>query len=128
MDELDRAVYELMGEFGTLVTYISHTEGEYDTSTGTSPTIETNYTVEGIVMDLTLASNGLSTKYGTLVEAGDKELFIRPPKTVAGLDALTVSPASDFVVVAGTKYKIVTFKEVNPTGDAAILFTLYIRR
>lgn len=127
LDDLDQAVFEIMGEFGTLVTYLKQT-GTYNILTDEIPEAFSEYIVEGLLMDLTLSSNGLSLKYGTLIQAGDKELYIRPPKTPEGLDVLVISPAADFVLAAGVKYNIVTFKEVNPTGDAALLYTLYLRR
>lgn len=128
MDDLDLAVFEIMGEFGTLVTYLRQTAEVYDPATDHIEESYDEYIVEGILMDLTLSSNGLSLKYGTLIESGDKELYMRPPKTESGLDQLVISPSADYIFAAGIKYNIVTFKEVNPTGDAALLYTLYLRR
>jgi hypothetical protein len=79
--------------------------------------------VEAILMDLTLQSNGLSTKYQTLVEAGDKEAFVRPNKVTP----FTIAPA-DRLLIGGVEYKVVTMKEVNPTTTDAILYSLYLRR
>lgn len=129
LDDFDLAVFEIMGEFGTMVTYLRQAqESEYDPATDLIVDEYDEIICEGLLVDLTLNSNGLSLKYGTLVEAGDKELYMRPPKTSSGLDAIVVRPSADFVRAAGVKWKIVTFKEVNPTGDAAILYTLYLRR
>jgi hypothetical protein len=127
MDDLDRAVFELMGEFGTIAKYVQTSTGEYDPSTGTTGEVEIEHTIEAILMDLTLSSNGLSLKYGTQIEAGDKELLVHPPRTQSGEAAFAPNP-SDYVIVNGTRYRVITFKEVNPTGEAAILYSLYIRR
>jgi hypothetical protein len=85
--------------------------------------------VEAILMDLTLSSNGLSTRFGTLVIHGDKQLLVRPPhKADPDSPMLTINTATDRVVVNGIEYKLVTFKEINPTGADPILYDLYIRR
>lgn len=109
--------------------YVKQTTGDYDTATGASPTSTTQVPVQAIVMDLTLSSNGLGLRPGTLIEAGDKQLFIRPPERTDPMAApLQIDMATDRVIVNGTKYKVVTFKEVNPMGSEVVLIELYIRR
>lgn len=129
MRDFDAAVLEFIQESGFTATYVKQTQGEYDPATGTVGTTVVEIPVQVILMDLTLQSNGLSTKYGTLVEAGDKELFMRPPhKTDPAQPILDIHPASDTVKVGTTVYKIVTMKELNPTTSDPILYMLYLRR
>jgi len=130
MTDFDTVVMEMMQEFPMEAIYIKQSEGSYNPATGTvSPSTTLETPVQALLFDLTLQSNGFSVKFGTLIEAGDKNLLVRPPnKTDPLAPALVVNPATDRVVVAGVTYKIVTFKEVNPTGTDPVLFDLYIRR
>lgn len=122
-DDLDLAVLEFMQEDGFIATYIKRDIGEYDPAQGAPSATVTEIPVEAIMMDLTLQSNGASVKFGTQIEAGDKELYIRPIEELP-----TISPSSDTVKIGTTEYRIVTFKEVNPSASNPILFNLYIRR
>lgn len=128
MTDFDQTVIEFMADMGSTVTINQVIEGAYDPATGLVGTSTIAITTKAILMDLTLQSNGLSTKYGTLVEAGDKELYMQPPHKLNGGPVIQISPASDKVTVAGIAYKIVTLKEINPTGADPILYTLYLRR
>lgn len=129
VDDFDYAVLEFMQDFGTTMQYTKIVAGEYDVETGVVSSTEEVTDVEGIILDLTLQSNGYSTKYGTMVQAGDKEIFVRPPKKAdSSADNLVVDPATDFIVVGDVEWKVVTFKEVNPVGDDnPILFSFYVR-
>lgn len=129
MDEFDYTVMEFMKEYGFFGTYVKTAVGDYDPSTGEPSTVVTEIPVEVILMDLTLQSNGFSTKYGTLVQAGDKDLWMRPPqKTDPDAEPITIDPASDVVKLNGVTYKIVTAKETSIGGQAPLLYNFYIRR
>lgn len=124
-EDFHRTVLELMDEFGGTGTFVKVKEGTYDPNTGTTSAVTVEATVQLIVMDLTLQSNGYSVKYGTLIQAGDKEIYIRPTEQ---MKLLGIDPASDSVKVGNVTYKIVSFKEVNPTGTDPIVYSLYVRR
>lgn len=125
-DDFHRTVIELMDEFGTSAgTFIKVKPGTYDPNTGMVTTVTVEVPVQLILTDLTLQSNGYSVKYGTLIQAGDKEIYVRPTDQ---LKLLGIDPATDSVRVAGVTYKIVTFKEANPTGTDPIVYSLYARR
>lgn len=134
MRDFDSTVLEFMREYPLVVEYKKYTS-VYNPSTGgvDAATVVTTE-VNALLLDLTLNSNGLSTRFGTMVVAGDKQLFIQPPQKASSNfgnptpEELTVDPATDRVVVNGQEYKIVTFKEINPTGTNPILYDLYIRR
>lgn len=128
MEDFDFTVEELMKEFGFVATYVKQEVGEYDPSIGESTVTTTEIPVEAILLDLTLQSNGLSVKYGTLIQAGDKELYIRPPEKVDDVDSLVIDPSSDVIKVGNITYKIVSVKELNTTGSNPILYSLYVRR
>lgn len=129
LDDFHQVVLDFMLDYGTTATYIQEVLGVYDPATGTASGTSVQTEVQAILQDLTLSSNGLSLRFGTLVVAGDKQLLVRPPeRTVPDADPLVINPASDRVTVGGHTYKVVTFKEVNPTGDEVVLIDLYLRR
>lgn len=129
MEDFDLAVLEFMNEMGFTAQYVQTANGEYDPATGTVTPVVTQTPVQAILMDLTLSSNGLSTRFGTLVEQGDKQLLVRPPhKATEGATPMDINSASDKVLVHGVEYKVVTFKEINPTGADPLVYDLYIRR
>lgn len=125
--DFDNVVLQMMDDFGATQTYVMSSQEEYDTETGTVSSVTTSVPVRMILMDLTLQSNGLSLKYGTEILTGDKEAYVQPPVKNSG-PALVITPGSDKLVVSGTTYTVVTFKEVNPTGTDPVLYTLYLRR
>lgn len=127
--DLDMAVAEFMHESGFIATYIKREEGAYDPSLSETASIVTEIPVHAILMDLTLQSNGLTNKPNSLLQAGDKELYIVPPSKADPTEpALVVNASSDKVKVGNVVYDIVTHKELNTTGQNPILFVLYIRR
>ena len=126
--DFDEALAEFFEEFGFEATYLKN-GNSYNSTTLKSTQTVTEITVEAILLDLTLQSNGLSTKFGTLVLAGDKELYIRPPnKTDSSADPLAINPSTDKIRVNGVDYKIITMKEINTTSSEPLVFDLYIRR
>lgn len=129
MKDLDLALLEFIKESGTSAILLKQSEGAYDPALGEVSTTVVEIPVQAILMDLTLQSNGLSVKYGTQVETGDKELYMRPPhKTNTALAPVEINPNSDKIKVGTTVYKIVTLKELNPSASDVILYTLYLRR
>lgn len=111
------------------VTYQQQTTGAYSPSTGTAATTVVDIAARGILLDLTLSGNGLTTKYGTSIVAGDKELYMQPiEKTNLSSLALSPDPSEDRVVVAGITYKVVNMKEINPSGTNPIAYFLHVRR
>lgn len=128
MNDFDEAILEFMEESGTTATYIKRT-GTYDPAQGQYVGTEKKIPVQVLILDLTLQSNGLVTKFGTNILAGDKELFVRPPhKTAPGTAPLVIDPANDSIRVGNVEYKIASMKEVNPTGNDTIVFNLHVRR
>jgi hypothetical protein len=127
--DFDGAIGEFFDDFGFEATLLKINSVTHNTTTRGSTPVVVEIPVEAILMDLTLQSNGLSVKFGTLVQAGDKELYVRPPNKVDPvLLPLTITPQKDRVRVNGVEYSVVTMKEVNTTGSEALLYDLYIRR
>lgn len=128
MGDFDQVVMEFFVDYGFTVTYLQASTASYNPATGENTVAVTEIPVEAIQLDLPLTRNGAATATGTLIQDGDKQLFIRPPnKTDANASALSVNPASDRVRIGATEWRIVTHKETNPTGSNQILIELYIR-
>lgn len=101
----------------------------FDATTGENffPTIE--IPCKGILLDLTMQSNGYSTKYGTLIGDGDKELLMLPPeKNDPYAVPLIVNTATDFVRIGSITYNIAMVKSADPTGSAPLLYSFHIKR
>jgi hypothetical protein len=128
-EDFDHTVLHFMNEWGSDFQYIRSVDGEYNPATGSTSSTEKKFLVRGIMMDMTLQSNGLGTRYGTQILAGDKQFFMQPPnKATDGAPALVVNPTTDRIKLGNVLYSIVTFKEVNPTGADPIVFELVLRR
>jgi hypothetical protein len=116
----------MMKEFGAEALYVKSTPGEYNPATGSVDSGTKNIPVKGILLDFTLQSNGLTTKYGTQILAGDKQFFMQPPTKAGGLP-LTIDPVNDRVRIGPSAYRVVTMRELNPTGTSPILYELVLR-
>jgi len=93
-------------------------EGTYDTDQGAvSAPAPTDSTLKGVLFDF---RSGLTTVRGTLIEAGDKELYLEAKPGV-------VPSQRDQVVVGADTYKVVSVGEINPAGTA-ILYTIHLRK
>ncbi len=112
--------------YGTLSQY---SQGSYDPTTSTYSTVEVKTTCQVLIQDLTRNSNGLSSIYGKLILAGDKDCYLLPPnKANCRSRAITFDTTNDRITIAGVVYKIEDMKEANPTGANAILYQLMLRR
>ena len=128
MEEFDALVAEFMDAFGGQATLTTKSTGTYNVETGDYAYSTVNTQVEAILLDLILRSNGLATVSGTLVEQGDKRIFVRPVNKQYPLQLMpNISPTSDTITMAGKTWKIINVKSVNPSGTNAILFELIVK-
>jgi hypothetical protein len=123
LPDLEEAAIELVTEFGGAGTYTSFTNGTYNTSTAKGSDTLVTQPVTAVLLDLTLQSNGMSLKYGTTIIAGDKEAYMLPPANL-----VKITPGRDYLTFGGVRYTVVTFKEINPTGNLPYVYFLYLRR
>lgn len=101
----------------------------YNLATSENEETQVDTTVKVILLDIDRTSNGFSTKFGTLVNAGDKEVWILPPQKADPLATpLVPNPAADRITIAGITYKIVVIKEANPTGSNVLVYNAMLRR
>lgn len=127
IDDLSRVVMEFMADDPLTVTYQKNTTS-YSDATGASTITTVSIPCQAIFLEHQLRTSGDSTKDSTLIRQGDKLLFMRPPeKTDAFRLPLVIDPAADRIIVAGATYKIVTFKQTNPSAANCILYEIYLR-
>lgn len=125
--DFDRVVMEFMADDPLTVTYQSNTESYSDT-TGTNTLTTANISCQAIFLDLPKVTNGDGTKDTTLIRQGDKLLFLRPPeKSETYRPPLNINPSLDRILIGSASYKIVTFKQTNPSNADCILYELYLR-
>lgn len=125
----------MMDDFGLSAVLITqHDIGEYNVATGIKPVLVGEIAIRGIMMDLTLQSNGLGTRNKTLIQEGDKIFYVKPTQHLLPIlmpdGVLAVDSTDDRVIVGGATYKVVTTKTVDPTASRTqpLLFELYLRR
>lgn len=128
-------VNDMMDEFGSTGILLTQLDaGEYDPATGTANVITGEIPIRCIFMDLTLQSNGSGTRDRTLIQDGDKVLYVSPSAALIPAlmpnGVLEVDSSDDKVVVGGYTYSVVTSKVIDPTasGTNPIMFELYLRR
>lgn len=108
--------------------YIKYT-ATFNPATGENAQTPTEIPVQAILLDLTLLSNGLTTRYGTEIVAGDKQLYILPPeKFDSTASPLVIDTSTDMVRVGSVTYKVFHMKEINPSAASPLVYDLHIRR
>ena len=80
--DFDRMILEFMRDDPMTCHYQKSSAGTYDPSTGELAVTLVEVPCSGILLDMTSNSNGLSSKFGTEILAGDKELYLLPPEKV----------------------------------------------
>jgi hypothetical protein len=130
MDKFHKVVAKEMSRYGFDVNItVNRGDGVYDPVTSTYTESTTTLICRGILFDYTLQSNGTSTHKSTLIQAGDKHLFLQPPMQVDPNTLITsLSPEKDNITIGTDTYSIVTFKEVNPSVSNSCLWEVYIRK
>jgi hypothetical protein len=127
-DAFDLDLLRFIREYGTDATY-TKVSNNYNPSVGSTEEDSTTYQVKVIVSDLTLSSNGYSVKYGTLIQAGDKEILMQPYKKTNPLEEnFIIDPATDSITVGGVVYGIVAMKVTDPSQSDPLLYSFYVRR
>lgn len=127
--DFDRMILDFMNDDPLFATYHQYGEPVYDTTTGENTVPETSTTVQCIVLDFDRTTNGLSSKFGTEILAGDKEMYMLPTnKANPSAPLIIPNPTSDRITVGAVKYKIVIMKEANPQVSAPLLYNFMLRR
>lgn len=117
--KLANTALKLLTKRGQNVTLRTTTVGAYDPAAGTSATTATDTTRKGAIFDYNLVTYGNDLINNTLIQAGDKRLY---------LDANGVAPKlNDQVIIGGVTWQIKNIKDVNPAGTP-VIYDCTIRR
>lgn len=126
----DDVVANMMQEYGTTAHIVVTTAEEYSPDTSENETKEVEYRVRAMFFDYIDKMAGKGTERNSLIQSGDKQVYIQPPhKTSAGIPLPHIDTNKDRLKVNGTTYKIVTIKQYNPSMSRAgcVLYEAYIR-
>lgn len=126
--DFDAAIMEFMLDDPMTATYLQYIE-EYDYATSENILVEIATPVSGILLDFDRTSNGLSSKFGEMVLAGDKDFYMLPTQKRDPLSSPIVpNTTSDKIIIAGITYKVHVSKSADPTGVAPLLYNFMLRR
>lgn len=126
----DNLVNDMMDSFGTVAYVVVATKEGYDVETSENVVTEVPYKVRAMFFDYVDKAAGVGTERNSLVQTGDKQVFIQPPhKTITGVPLPHIMPNRDKLRVADKIYKIVTIKEFNTsmTRQGCVLYEAYVR-
>lgn len=107
----------LLAKHGRNITLRRTSAGTYDPATGTASSTTSDQTLKGALFDF---GKGVTTVRGTLVEAGDKELYVEARTGV-------VPATRDTVIVGADTYSVVSVGEINPAGTP-VVYSAHLRR
>lgn len=113
-DRLSATALRLLAKFGQLVIRQEVSVGAYDPATSSATQTTTETTRIGVLLDY---PPGTLYGAGTLVEQGDKQLFL----DAAGPVALT-----DIFLIAGQAYTVASVSELSPAG-VVVLYELRVQ-
>lgn len=130
IDAFDEVVANMMQDFGTTAYVVVVTQEEYDPDTSENIVLTTNYKVKAMFFDYIDKTSGARTEKNSLIQTGDKQVFIQPPhKMDAGVPLPHLQAGKDHLKIGTKIYSIVAVKEyntqLNKTGS--ILFELFVR-
>lgn len=128
-DDFLRSILDFMADDPLTVYYTKYTAGVYDPATSEYTTIAVETPCQGLALDLTRNSNGLSSVYGKLILAGDKDLYLLPPNKLDPMASpLVIDTTSDRIRIGSVLYKVEDMKECNPDMTNPILYQFMLRR
>lgn len=128
--QFDRTVANMMRSFGTSAQLRIAISEAYDPETSENIVEYHDYPVNAMFFDYLKKNEGLGTDGKTLIQSGDKQVFVQPPqKTETGIPLPVASPNKWFLVLGEKTYKVITLKQHNPsmTNSGCILYELYVR-
>jgi hypothetical protein len=126
----DESVADMMASFGTTAYIVVATSEQYDPETSQNVVSTTDYRVNAMFFDYLDKKQGLGTSGTSLIQSGDKQVFVQPPhKTETGLPLPHLLPNRDKLKLGDKVYKIITLKQYNPsmTDAGCVLYELFVR-
>lgn len=123
IDPVARTVMNLMRTRGGAATIvIPDGEPTYNPETSTVIATETYYPVRVLVFDYIQKTQGATVQGSTLIQTGDKQMFVQPTDDLPEPKARTSR-----VVFKGVNYDVITVKALDPSGTNVLLYELFIR-
>lgn len=123
IDPLVQTVTNMMSRFGGPATLTRENgEATYDPVTSTLTKSNTIYTLRVIAFDYIQKGSGVGNYFGTMVQTGDKQLYIKPASDIPAPEV------DDIITFEGAKWKVVAVKAHNPSGANAFLHEVYMRQ
>lgn len=123
LDPFIRVVMNMMQRYGATGSLLVAGPGTYNPATlKTEPQI-VSHPVKMITMEFIQMSSGVKNKAGSMIKEGDKQVFMQPDETIP-----VPRPEIDKITYKGVQHSIVSFKELNPSGNKAVLYELYVRQ
>lgn len=126
----DRVVADMMRKFGTRAQIVVALEEEYDVDTSENIVRYQDYPVNALFFDYIDKTNGLGSKGNTLIQTGDKQVYVQPPnKMETGVPLPHLKPNRDTLKLGEQVYKIIALKQINPsmTNSGCVLYEMYVR-
>ena len=126
---LHSVVANMVNWYGCEVTIVIQNAGVYDPETQEYVASETSYQMKAIFLDKTLQSNGLTTMKESLIQTGDQQIYLQPlEQTNPDLATPKMSPLTTRIIApTGKAYRLVTYKQINPTFSDLVLIDCYVR-
>jgi len=125
-DDFTRMINDFFDDDPQTATYHQYSQGSYNPATSEYSTTQVDTPVRVITLDLTRNSNGLSSKYGTDILKGDKDVYMKT--FYLGEIVVDVNTTSDKITISGVLYKVCNSKVLDPTGASPMLFNFLVRR
>lgn len=115
---------ELQVEFGGPVTVRRVVTGEYDPDLGQAPATTVDNDGIGALFDYSAQAAGLANIAGSVIETGDKQLYLAPELAAGG--AMPEPRPADLVLALGATWHVVTVKTQAPPG-LTLLYEIQLR-
>ncbi len=109
--------------------YVKNGVADYDPVSGDCEESSQSFPVKCLMFDLSSNLSGVALKSGSVIQVGDKQVFVMPPAlSDPYVGNFTVDIATDTLLVQGVRYKLLAFKQINPSmGENPLLYEFYCR-
>lgn len=127
ISQFDAVVTDMMALAGGAAILRIFSDGSY--SDGEVIRTSEDHAIKILINDYPQANAGDKSKFGTLIEASDKEVLIQEiSKADPDATQPNIQANRDVIIINGIEWKILALKEINPSGVNVILYTAHLRR
>jgi len=127
LSQFDASVMRMFNKFAGDATILVEGAGTYDPNASDYVSNDYSYPVRVVLLDFTNKKDGLGEIRDTLVQEGDKRCLIQPPEKAGNPQQAPIQPNKDKIQIGNAIYKIITYKDLNPSGTNSVLYEMYIR-